>query len=162
MAAQNIDKTAAITITRPNNTTSYAAGQVINENASTSMIEVKLNCQQNQNCWLVGGQAIDSVSQSSLAFDILFFSSSLTIPADGAAFDLSDSNLASYYLGRLSFTTFKAYASNSVSDAVTASGKPIVLTPNTQSVYAVLVATSAYTPTAQEQITFKLDYQQIY
>lgn len=161
MSASNFQKTTPVTITRPSNTTAYAAGDVINGDGSTSMIPILLNARSDQNCWIVGGQVIDSVSQSSLAFDVLFFSSSFAIAADNAAFDPSDSNLSAYYLGRVSFETFVAYASNSVADGVTATQKPIVVTPNGDTIYAVLVATGAYTPTSAEQITLKFDYQPI-
>lgn len=161
MSASNFQKTAPVTITRPADTTAYAAGDVINGNGSTSMIPITLNAREDQNCWIVGGQCIDSVSQSSLAFDVLFFSSSFTIAADNSAFAPSDSNLSDYYLGRVSFSTFVAYSVNSVADGVTATQKPIVITPNGQTIYAVIVATGSYTPASSEQITLKFDYQPI-
>ncbi len=162
MAANNIEKTAPKTVTRPTNTTQYAPGDVINESGSTSMLQINLNVPNNFNAWMVGGQAISSVAQSSLQFDALFFSADIgTIAADNAAFDPTDDQLKDYYLGRISFASFVAYANNSIADGAPASSKPIVVTPNGTTVYVVLVATSAYQPASGEKLTVKFDFQPI-
>lgn len=159
---KNIDKTSPVSITRPADTTAYTAGDVINGNGSTSAIPVQLNVGSDVNAYIVGGQAVSSVAQTSLQFDVLFFSEDPgVIAGDNLPFNPGDSTMANTYLGRVSFASFLALASNSICDGLPASTKPIVVTPNTTTLYLVFVATAAYTPGSSESLTVKFDFMPI-
>lgn len=162
MGAQFIQKTRPNSITRPGNTTAYTAGDVIGGSGVLVPNEVKINVEDSFNAWIVGGQAVSSASQSSLQFDVLFFNAPFVVEADNTPFDPSDDELKDYYLGRISFSSFVAYLNNSVCDGMPASTKPIIITPDSQTIYFILVATAAYTPIANEVITLKFDFQKAY
>lgn len=156
---KNIDKTAPVTITRPNDTTAYTAGDVFGANASTAANVITLNVGSDVNAYVVGGQAISSVSQATLQFDALFFSENPgVIAADNLPFSPGDATMQNTYLGRISFSSFLALGQNSICDGIPASTKPIVVTPNITTLYVVYVVTAAYTPTANEQLTTKFDF----
>jgi hypothetical protein len=162
MGAQFIQKTRPLSISRPGNTTAYVAGDVIAGDTVLLPNEVRINVEDSFNAWIVGGQAVSNAAQSSLQFDVLFFNTSFAVEADNALFDPSDDELKDYYLGRISFSSFVSYMNNSVCDGMPASTKPIIITPDSQTIYFVLVATAAYTPAANEVITLKFDYQKAY
>lgn len=162
MAAQLIDKSASAVITRPSNTTQYAIGDVIAGNGITVPISFNINVSQNMNAWVLGGQCISSAKQGTLPqIDLMLFSDTFTVDADNAPFNPSTANLQSNYLGTISFNNFQGLNSNSICDAPTNSGKPIVITPNSGIIYGVAVARNTYTPVSAETFLYKLDFQPI-
>ena len=155
----NIQKTVAISITRSANTTAYSTGQVINNAGSVAMVPVKIEKGDHQKAYITGGQGVDSVSQTTLKFDVLLFSAPFNIAGDGSAFNPTTAQLDANYLGRMSFNAFTNLASNSICDAVTANAYPVIIDASKNSVYAVLVATGSYTPVSGENIQLKLYYE---
>lgn len=140
-------------ITRPNNTTAYSIGDVINDNGSTIPIVLDLN--GGANPALIFNHLVSSNEASTPAIDVHFYSESFTIAADNAAFNPSDAQQLKR-LGTISHTDWVAWTANKTSDAKP--DAPICLgTGVTPFVYVVLTAAAAYTPTAQEVITIKSD-----
>lgn len=143
-------------ITRPANTTAYAAGDVINADGATTPILLTYE-QAYRFPFAINSHLISSNEAGTPAIDVLFFSESFTIAADNAAFAPSDDQMKNF-LGVISHSSWTAYSANKRSSAKP--DAPIALpsqaTPNT-GVYVVLVATSAYTPTSAEVITNKID-----
>jgi len=149
------------TITRPANTTAYAAGDVINGDGVTIPIELPVNGEKD--LVILATHLMSSNEASTPAIDIYFFSESFTIAADNAAFAPSDSQIKSF-LGKVSHTEWSAFAACKISDSPAASiNLPNVsydsdmTATNGTSVYAVLVAAAAYTPISGEEITVKID-----
>lgn len=160
MSANN-SKTAPVTLTRPSNTTPYAAGQVVNNNASSSALRFNFNVLNNANIWITGGECISSNPSATRNLILMLFSSEPDVAADGSAFNPTLVQMQNNYLGSIAFSTFTALAANSYGDGATSSGKPIIGTPDGQVIYGVLIAAGAWTPISQEQITIKLDYQTV-
>jgi hypothetical protein len=147
------------TITRPNDTTAYTTGDVINANGSTTPIELSYS-QVLANPYILLNHLISSNQSGTPSIDVYFFSSSFTIAADNAAFAPTDDQMKDNFLGKVSHSSWSAFAANKNSSAKPEA--PIGL-PNSSSfsgdpkIYAVLVAAGAYTPIAEEVITIKTD-----
>jgi hypothetical protein len=147
---------AKSSITRPANTTAYASGDVINENASTSPIELVIGAPSGT--WVLGGQLICSNPLATgITVDVMLFSKSFTIAADNAAFAPTDTEMKDYYLGTLTFDNFKALTNNAFCDGYPTRNTFLYSETNPFKIYAVIVIRSAYTPTSAEVWTLKLD-----
>ena len=148
---------AKTTITRAANTTAYSIGDVINASGSTTPILLEYPYQSN-NLFALYSHLISSNEASTPAIDVYLFSNSFTIASDNDAFAPTDSQMKDNYLGKISHTDWTAFAANKHSDKKP--DAPIALNANATpggGVYAVLVASAAYTPTSGEIITIKLD-----
>jgi len=144
-------------ITRSANTIAYSTGDVINENGSTTPILLTYEG-TTRFPFALYSHLISSNEAGTPAIDVYLFSDSFTIAADNAAFAPTDSQMKDYYLGKISHTTWSAFAANKLSDAKP--DAPIAIPTRTApdtGVYAVLVAAGAYTPVSGEVITLKLD-----
>jgi hypothetical protein len=153
------------TITRPNDTTAYATGDVINASGSTTPILLDLGKLTN-NSFVFQTHLISSNASSTPSIDVYFFSASFTIAADNAALAPSAANLGTY-LGKISHTSWTAFSNGKISSAkadapiglqaISQYSGGTTLATDSAYIYAVLVAAGAYTPTANEQITLKVD-----
>ena len=143
--------TTQLEIIRAANTTAYAAGQVINNDGSTSMLSFTSISGLTT---ILGARLVSSNPASTPDFSLYLFSGDFKLAADGAAFNPSDANLKANYLGRVKFEAadWSAFTANKACD-----GKPIApfnILNDTN--YAVLVADGAYTPISGEVITMTL------
>lgn len=159
MAATDNNKTKPVTIIRPADTTAYAIGDVMNGASAVVPMELIVNTTDNKNLWILGGTLVSSVVQTTLNATLMLFDSSFTTAADNAAFSPSDAVMQDNYLGSVIFEAPRALAVNSFDDGATKSGKPIVVTPDENKIYGVLVMDSAYVPTSEEEITIVLNYE---
>lgn len=141
------------TITRPANVTAYSAGDVINDNGSTTPIQMDFT-DAIKNPFVLLNQLISSNELGAPLIDAYFYSSSFTIAADNLPFDPADSDAQNYFLGVISHTTWRALVSNKSSEAKPSA--PFELTTGaalTGKVHVVLVAANGYTPISKEAIT---------
>lgn len=144
------------TITRPSNTTAYAIGDVINENGSTTPIQLDFPSIA-PNPYVLVSSLISSNESGTPSIDAYFYSTSFTIAADNAAFNPSDANAKDYFLGMISHVSWKAVTANKTSTAKPEAPFEITINDTSDSpfgkVFVVLVAASAYTPISGETIT---------
>lgn len=150
--------------TRPNDTTAYASGDVINNSTSAPVVLTfpRATVTQGQNFSIIA-QAImvDSANQTTkLEAELWLFDAAPTADNDNAAFTPTDAECANL-LGVIPFNTFF------VGDATSGAGGnvvyretnltiPVKTVAGDNAIYGVLVARSAYTPVAQESFTIKL------
>lgn len=149
-------KTVSVTKTRPNNTTPYTAGDVVNEDAASGT-----NWTLENAAYREGGEGvitkamvIDSSDQSALYpdFELFLFSVAPTADNDNAAFSPTDAEMLNL-IGVIDITNSYAGSGNSVhiSDDIRL---PFNCASGDANIYGVLVVRNAYVPTAQE--VFKL------
>lgn len=146
-------------ITRAANITAYAAGQVINGNLATTPIALPL-ANTFLNASIVNNHLVSSNPAGVPAIDVYFFSNTFTIAADGVAFAPTADQMKDNFLGKISHSAWSAFAA--VKQSSKSPEAQIEITPSTQfsgspSVFVVLVAAGAYTPTSGEVITIKTD-----
>lgn len=143
--------TTQFEIIRPANTTAYAAGDVINNDSLTSMLETVHGAGYKT---ILGARIVSSNPTDTPDLSLYCFSNSFTIAADNSPFDPSDVLNKSGYLGRIKFASsdWAAFPSNKACD-----GKPLFpFDVLDGSIYCVLVADAAYTPASAEIFTLTL------
>lgn len=146
-----------VTITRPNDTTAYSTGDVINQVSATTPALLKYE-DAGKNLFAINSHLISSNPSGTPAIDVYLYSETFAIAADNAAFNPTDSQNKDYFLGKISHSTWTAQTANKHSSAKP--DAPIAVTSRVEpgtGIYAVFVASAAYTPTANEEITLKLD-----
>jgi hypothetical protein len=146
-------KIVTATLTRPNDTTAYAAGDQVADSTSAPTILTFSNCGRTSggSGVIVGATLIDHSNQATAPdLELWIFNTTATPNNDNAAFAPSD-NTADTCIGVIHFTA--SYAG----DSATSGNKfydagpfsiPYVCT--TTDLYGMLVVRNAYTPTAQE------------
>lgn len=160
--AGGITVTVSTTITRPSNTDTYAANDVICDSTSAPTIQTITGCSRYN---LGTGTIIDAVlidggnETLKLDADFFLFDTTVTMDNDNAAFTPTDTELGTC-VGVISFiggtarsgtagTSGNCFYPNALA------GTPIVFTTvTTTTLYGILVARNAYVPISGE--TFKI------
>ena len=144
---------ATVSVTRPNDTTQYAAGEVVGAGAASMRFGV--DSPQGRITSVI---LIDSVVAGGIKpeCDLLLYSEDITVAADNAAFAPTDAQAATL-VAVIPFlaANFKAATANGVIVSALTADIPFQATPNGL-LYGVLVARNTYTPTALEVFTVKL------
>ena len=150
-----IKRVAASEITRPADTTAYAAGDGV---GTASTVVQTLNGAARQNS---GGGRILTVrlfksgtTVTNATFSVLFFNTAPTTVADNAAFNLLYAQ-QDRYIGTVALSTMTVQGSGG-GFAATVANPPVWYSTasGSKALYAVIIATAAYTPASAE--TFQL------
>lgn len=155
---------SASAMTRPNDTTAYASGDLVaNSTTAGSVAALQFSVAR----LAAGAGAIrrarirkSGTSVTSAAFRLhLFLAAPATITnGDNGAFSVSGS---ADYLGALDVTVDRAFTDGAVGLGVPLSGSEINFQlASGQVIYGLLEARAAYTPAAQEQFTVSLEVYQ--
>lgn len=140
-------------VTRPANTTTYTAGDVVGDPAAGAGEALEFFSDQSgivRNALLV-----DSAAETTKPdIDLLLFDAKPTIAADNAAFAVTDAQMERL-VGVVSFagSSFKTGASGN--GAIQVTGLDIAYSAN-KKLYGVLVARNAYIPISAEKFTVRL------
>jgi len=147
-----MNKTVTVTITRPNTTPTYTAGDVIGPTAGASH---KFGVEQSGS--IKGAILIDSVAPATkIEADLYLFDSDPSVAADDAAFVPTDDQMKAL-VGVISFTAaaFKmAYIDTNGHCQVT--GLDIAYFAPDRKLYGVLVARNGYVAVANSTLTIRL------
>jgi hypothetical protein len=151
-----VGKLAAVsqTFTRPANATAYALNQSVNTNVTTGTVITFANMSRlaSSVSYIVAAKLATDLSTCAGQFRLhLYSANTMTIPADGAAFQFKFSDIG-IYIGYIDFVTLQtegagtALAAYAVDDAI----RKAVLTDASSQVYGLLEAKGAI-PTASGQ-----------
>lgn len=154
-----VSKSQTLSKTRPNDTTTYAAGDVISESTSAGTVWTFPWARAvGLGGILQDAILIDSVSATlKLDADLYLFDTAPTSNLnDNAAFAATDAEMKAL-LTILSFvgTTAKVGGAN-CSIELAAISRSLACAAAASSLYGVLVARNAYVPTANEELTLRL------
>lgn len=152
---------------RPANTTAYAAGDAVSDDASspTTLEFANVGRINGGTGLIVGAKLIDSANQSTLPnFELWVFDTEPTAMEDNAAFDPTDAEAADV-VGIVQFST------NFIGDETSGAGGNVVFQSDqlnfpfecgaaSTSLWGQLVARNAYTPVSAETFTIRLDVVQ--
>lgn len=138
---------AAVTVTRPSNTTAYTAGDVVGDTSGSAIITLSgigpsAGYVIIQSVGLVFSDA--SVPSGMAAFRVHFYSASPTAIADNAVFNLS-SNERADYLGYVDLPT-PSDLGNSLYTQADYCGRLVKLASASTSLFAEIETRGAYTP----------------
>jgi len=151
-------------VTRPANTTAYAAGDVVTNSTSAPTVITFANCAKaNGGSGVVfGAECVDSANQSTKpTLELWLFDTTFTPDNDNAPFTPTDAELATL-VGIVQFSTWL------VGDATAGAGgncasmgslsDPIAFVAGaaTTNLFGILVVRNAYTPVSEEQFTVRL------
>lgn len=152
-------------VTRPNDTTQYAVGDVIAAGTPVPLTFTNVVLSNNGSNRIVKAMALDSAAQATKAqIDLYLFDTTLTVDADNAAFTPTDAELAKL-VAIIRFDTFvTGDATSGAGGNAVAFGKnlegfqetPIRAAVGSRTLYGVAVARNTYTPVADEVFTFTL------
>ena len=152
---------ASGSVTRPANTTAYAAGEVIGT-ATTDVIAIAGVARLPGGSGLVTDALVidQGGAAAAVALEVYLFSVTPTAQADQTAFALSSTDLAGLIAIvplNVSYVT-NAGAGTTGSRVYTATGinTGFVCASGSEALYAVLVVRAAYTPVSGEQLTVVL------
>jgi hypothetical protein len=148
---------AAVTITRPSNTTAYAAGDVVGDTGGSAILTLPSIGPSGgsvliQSVSLVFSDA--AVISSMGAFRLHFYQSSPTAIADNAAFDLVSGERASY-MGYVDIPAPLDFGSSLYAQA-DYPGRLIKLASASTTLYAELETRGAYTPASASTISVRV------
>ena len=152
--------TSVASFTRPNNTTAYASGQLIaNDTAAGSVTPMSFPIAKSatgQTLMLRARISKTGTGTSGATFRIHFYEASPTAAnGDGAAWS---TNKAASYLGNIDVAVSYAMTDGAAGFGSAAAGAEMRLRLSVGStIYGLLEARGAYTPTAQEVITVTLE-----
>ena len=155
-------KSLSATITRPADTTAYAAGDVIGT-ASTHILtfnnalDVIANDMQRgliYRAWL-----IDSAAAATLpSLELWLFNVAPAAQADNAVFNVSDAELMNGLVGIIPFTrSFVGKANDNSVQVSDQLSMAFEVAPGDTAIYGVLVVRNAYTPVSAEQFKIILN-----
>lgn len=159
--ARTTGRTISTSVTRPNDTNAYAAGDVVCNSTSAPVILTFAGAVNTDFQMGVIAQAtlIDSSNVSTkLDCELWLFDTTITMDNDNAAFTPTDAELATL-VGIIPFSTAYWKVGDSSSNAVChvqGLSIPFNVVHASNALYGVLVARAAYTPTAQEIFTVRL------
>lgn len=149
--------------TRPANTTAYAAGRLVANSTTAGSVTPLSFASASRvagDCFRIERVRLmtSSTSLTTASFIVHFFESSPTVSVgDGAAFDSSgtlSTTGALVYAGNVPITLTTAGSDGAVGIGVPGVGNGITMAPQSgTTVYALIEANSAYTPTSGETIT---------
>jgi hypothetical protein len=151
-----VGKMAAVsqTFTRPANATAYALNQSVNTNVTTGTVITFANMSRlaSSVSYIVAAKLATDLSTCAGQFRLhLYSANTMTIPADGAAFQFKFADIG-IYIGYIDFVTLQtegagtSLAAYAVDDAI----RKAVLTDASSQVYGLLEAKGAI-PTASGQ-----------
>ena len=159
-------RTRSASVTRPNDTTPYAAGEVVNSTVASVLTFNGATRGKLGSTILMSATVVDSANVAALKPDLQLwlFDTTVTADADNAVFTPTDAELATL-LHIISFPV----ASFVVADATSgANGNcvcnaqnlwlPINTVKDDNAIYGVLVVRNAYVPIAQEVFTLRLGF----
>lgn len=152
-------------VTRPNDTTQYAVGDVIAAGTPVPLTFTNIVLSNNGSNRIVKAMAVDGAAQATKAqIDLYLFDTTLTVDADNAAFTPTDAEMEKL-VAIIRFDTFvPGDATAGAGGNAVAFGKnlegfqntPIRAALNSRTLYGVAVAKNTYTPVADEKFTFVL------
>lgn len=157
-------KTITASFTRPNDTTQYAAGEVITAATAAVMEFTKVGRDAQRGAGvIVDAILVDSAAQTTkLSAELWLFTSAMTMDNDNAVFTPTDTELLDL-VGVIQFTTaFVGDATAGANGNCVLQAERTYLPINYQckigvtSLYGVLVTRNAYTPVAQESFAVLL------
>jgi hypothetical protein len=148
---------AAVTITRPSNTTAYTAGDVVGDTGGSAIITLPSIGPSGgyvlvQSVSLVFSDA--AVISGMAAFRLHFYSASPTAIADNAAFDLASGDRGAY-MGFVDIPAPQDMGSSLFTQA-DYSGRLIKLAAASTTLYAELETRGAYTPASASTIEVRV------
>ena len=149
---------STVTITRPSNTTAYAAGDVVGDTNGSAVLSFTAAGPSAGFIILQSASLVfsDTVVPSGMgAFRLHFYSSSPTAIADNAAFDLVSGERANY-MGYVDFSTPQDFGS-SLYTQIDYSGRLLKLGTASTTLYAELETRGAYTPVSASTIAVRLN-----
>lgn len=160
-------RTVHDTITRPADTTQYAAGDVVGGTATPAAILAFARAIKEKLGFSVLQQAIliSSANQATkLDADLLLFNAAVVMDNDNAAFTPTDAEMLTF-IGRVNFPSTGWVAGdatagsggNAVCD-VQNIGMPINSTTAENGIFGVLVARNSYTPISAEVFTVRCKF----
>lgn len=154
------NKKPQATITRINNTTQYAVGDVINGSNLTTPLNFTISREPDKPGWIVGGRCVTNGSVSTQPnIDLLLFDTSSGIAGDNSAFD-PGSLFLDHYIGRIKFNSWNTLPNGAFSDASVETSVQFTPETGSQIIYGVPLAQNTYTPISAERLTFSLDVEQ--
>ena len=159
--APEIRRIAASEVTRPANTTAYAAGDAVGT-ATSSVLTLSNAARQNSG----GGRVLavrlfkSGTTVTNATFTIHFFNTAPTDVADNAALDILYAQ-QSRYIGNLALSTMVVGGSGGGYAYLNANPPLWYSTASgSKALYAVIVATAAYTPASAETFTLSVTVEQ--
>lgn len=142
--------------------TTYSIGDILNSGDTTNMEQftVLQSVNNEKSSWAIGGRGTRSATGTT-SIDLHLFSSGFTL--NGSDKDRFNPNIneLNFYIGTISFTSWKTIGERAVSDGTTES--PILLKPIENAsdiIYGVFVLRNDYSRPANEVFTFSLDLDQ--
>ena len=159
--ARTTGRTIKATFTRPNDTTAYAAGDVVCNSTSAPVIMTFSGAVNTDFQMGIIAQAtlVDSSNVATkLDAELWLFDTTITMDNDNAAFTPTDAELLTL-VGIVPFSTAYWKVGDSSSNAVChvqGLSIPFNVVHASNALYGVLVARNAYVPTAQEVFTVRL------
>lgn len=163
---RGVGHTVSTGYTRPNDTTAYAAGDVVCDSTSSPTILTFTNVVKDRQ----GAAIIQSaclVSSASVAtkpdFELWLFDTAITMDNDNAVFTPTDAEMLTC-VGVIAFpqSSFKVgdatvgAGGNSIC-SIQNIGLAVTTTTSVQNLFGVLVVRNAYVPVAQEVFTIRLN-----
>lgn len=147
--------------TRPADTTTYAAGDVVAESTSAATVWTFAGAAREAG---LGGVLQSAVLVSSLApptlkgeFELYLFDTTITTQNDNAAWSPSDAD-AKKLLAMVPFSTanYRSFGANNGGYILNALGISYACAAGATSLFGVLVARNAYVPGNAEELTLRL------
>lgn len=149
--------------TRPNDTNTYAAGEVVSDSTSAPTAITFSNIARFPagSGIITGALLVDSANQALKgSFELWLFDTAVVVDNDNTAFTPTDAELATL-IGIIEFTTSfigdaTAGAGGNVVYPVVGRNVPFKCTGVLQDIYGVTVVRNAFIPVAQEVFTYRL------
>ncbi len=147
------------TITRPANTTAYAAGDVISTTGGAVIAFTGAHLDNGGSGLIIAAHLIVSTNEAAdLVADLVLFDATVTAVADNSPMVDSDAEAVTY-IGTVPFTTPTDLGANNVAYTVTGLNLPYVCGASSTSIFGLLVARNAYTPASAAVFTLRLGVQ---
>lgn len=154
LITDDVHKIIRASVTRPANTTAYAAGDVVNGDGVTVPVTLTAAARKDGGGGVIEsvGLLTNNVTVTNGTFRVHFFNASHTIAADNAAFASLYANRAAY-IGFADLTILVADSASATAAAVNVDvNLPFQCASGSDDLYAVIVATGAYTPASGQVV----------
>lgn len=154
-------KVVSLTKTRPADTATYAAGDVVAESTSAATVWTFANMARGAG---LGGVIQSAVLISSLApptlkgeFELYLFDTTLTTQNDNVAWAPSDAE-SKTFIAMIPFSTanYRSFGANNGGYVLNALGISYACAAAATSLFGILVARNAYVPGNAEELTIRL------
>ena len=158
-------KKVTASVTRPNDTTQYAANDVWANGTPAALNFANVVRANDGSNKIVKAMLVDSASQATKGqFDLWLFDTAPALDADNAPFTPTDAELAALvgiirFNGAVDGDATSGAGGNAVDFGKTINGfqeLPIRTKVASRSLYGIVVVKNTYTPVAQEVLTFTL------